>query len=139
MSGATVAIRARGDAATLDIARAANGIVRAAVDRAGGHVIKSLGEGLLLAFPPERAPDAVRELEAARDEATAIWRRFDAGCEFHITATVGPVLIGDLGLALDGATDVWGLTVHGLFKARPNGFVLLPDLKALLDAPPSAV
>src|SRR5579859_485347 len=132
--GATAAIRAHGDQPTLDAAREANAVVRDAVDRVGGRVIKSLGGGLLLAFPVDRAREAVSALQAARAHANLVWRAFDSGCEMHVTATVGTVLVGDLGLVPDQTRDVWGLAVHELFKEKASGFVLLPDLKALLEA-----
>ncbi|MEX2180314.1 MAG: hypothetical protein WD801_16485 [Gemmatimonadaceae bacterium] len=139
VSGATGAIRSHGDVATLEVARAANALVRAAVDGAHGRVIKSLGEGLLMAFPANSAREAVAALQAVREKAGAVWRAFDPGCDMHVKVTVGSVLVGDLGLLSEPTPDVWGLAVHDLFKDRGTGLVLLPDLQALLEVPPNAV
>jgi class 3 adenylate cyclase len=99
---------------------------------AGGVVVKALGDGLLLAFPPDRAREAVAALRAARERAGAVWRAFDGRCEVQVRATVGTVLRGSLGPPGDPRPDVYGDALNRLFALPPAPLALTPELEALL-------
>ena len=132
VAGATAACADHGDAPTLRVVRAAHAEVADAAAAAGGTVVKALGDGLLLAFPAERAREAVAALRVARERAGAVWRAFDARCEVQVRATVGTVLRGPLGPPGDARPDVYGDALNRLFKVPPAPLALTPELEALL-------
>jgi class 3 adenylate cyclase len=132
VAGATVAIREHGDERTLRTARAANVPFVTAATSVDGRVVKTLGEGILLCFPAARARDAVSALRSARDQASVIWKQLDPRCDVQVKMTIGDVLTGAVGAAADRRFDVYGRTLHELFKAPATEFVLLPELAELV-------
>jgi class 3 adenylate cyclase len=65
----------------------------------GGHANKFVGDGLLGVFgAPERLPDhADRALDAAREIAAAVERRFGGDVRIGIGLNSGPVAVGSVG------------------------------------------
>jgi class 3 adenylate cyclase len=132
VASASVAIAIHGDESTLRTARAANVPLIEATISADGRLVKMLGEGMLLAFPADRAEEAVTGLRSARDQATAIWQRFDPRCYVQVKMNVGNVLVGAIGAPADLRLDVYGHVLHQLFKAPAAEFTLLSELAALI-------
>jgi class 3 adenylate cyclase len=97
-----------------------------------GRVVKMLGEGMLLAFPADRAPEAVAALRSARDQASALWQQLDRRCYVQVKMTIGNVLAGAIGAPADLRFDVYGHALHQLFKAPVTDFALLPELAELV-------
>ncbi|MDB4907738.1 MAG: hypothetical protein JWO05_2522 [Gemmatimonadetes bacterium] len=133
VAGSTAACAAHGDVATLDTVRAAHAIFADAAPRAGGTVVKALGDGLLMAFPPNRAADAVAVLREAQGSASALWKAFDARCEVQVKATIGTVLCGPIGPPGDVRVDIFGNALNRLFKLAPGDLALTPELQAALN------
>ena len=132
VAGETAACAAHGDADTVAVLTDYYAIVADAAARAGGRVVKVIGGGILLAFPRDRARDAVDALHAAQAQATALWRAFDGRCRVQVKVTAGPVMRVPLGPPGDERDDVYGHTLNQLFKTPPDDFVLTPDAQALL-------
>ena len=132
VASATAAIADHGDEPTLRTARAANNQLITAASSVGGRVVKMLGEGMLLAFPADRAPEAVAALRTARDQASAVWQQLDRRCHVQVKMTIGNVLTGAIGAPGDLRFDVYGHALHELFKAPAADFALLPELADLV-------
>jgi class 3 adenylate cyclase len=71
--GSTLGCAARGDAAMFATLQAYYTLAAEAADGVGGRFIKGIGDGVLLTFPPERAPAAVQALRAFQERANALW------------------------------------------------------------------
>jgi class 3 adenylate cyclase len=81
------------------------------MDRSGGRVIKYMGDGAMLCWPPQRADDALASLVALRAEVKA-W----AAAEGWETALIvrlhcGTVIAGDFGPAGHAQFDLLGNAV----------------------------
>lgn len=116
----------------LQTVRTANDVLVGATRVAGGRVVKALGEGLLLTFPASRSREAVGALRSARDAADAVWKAFDPECELQVKCTIGEVLVDAAAYSGDASHDVYGSTLHELFKAKASAFLVLPALSAQL-------
>jgi class 3 adenylate cyclase len=95
-------------------------------------VVKVMGDGVLLAFPTDRARDAVAALRAAQTRATTRWRAFDDRCRVVVKMGAGKVLSGRLGAPGDERPDIYGDTLNRLYKAPAGEFVLMPEVDVLL-------
>lgn len=131
-AGATAACARHGDLPTARVIREVAAVYARAAAWAGGEVVKGMGDGLLLAFPPGRARDAVAALREAREEADRLWRAFDRGCAAQVRATAGTVLRGTFGPPGDARPDIYGDVLNRLFKTAPASFTVTPELEALL-------
>src|SRR3954470_4660925 len=84
VDGMMVACAEHGDAATLQVLSRYYALVADAVARSHGRVVKVMGDGVLAAFPCERAADAVARWRELQRTATAHWRDFDARCRARV-------------------------------------------------------
>ena len=130
----TAACRTHGDAATFAALERYYELVHGAVAEAGGRVVKFMGDAALVTFPYRAAPAAATALAAVQKEATAWWQEFDPECRVQVKATVGPVMVGELGVPGAGQLDVIGDTVNRLVKiAATSDLWFTPDLRELLE------
>lgn len=130
--GSTLACAARGDAAMFATLRAYYALAVQAAAGVGGRFIKGMGDGVLLAFPPDRAAAAVAALRAFQERATALWRGFDERCHVQIKVGAGVVHCGLLGGPGAADLDIVGDALNALFKAPWSDFHVSPDAAALL-------
>ena len=130
--GSTLACAARGDAATFATLQAYYALAAHAAAGAGGRFIKGMGDGVLLAFPPDRAAAAVAALRAFQERATALWRGFDERCRVQIKVGAGVAQCGLLGSPGAARFDIVGDALNALFKAPWSDFHVSPDAAALL-------
>lgn len=106
--------------------------ITAAVEPAGGEVIKFIGDGALIAFPADRADDAVIALLDLKEQTDA-W--FDAiGWDSRLIAKVhaGAVIAGPFGP--DGRFDVIGREVNVAATVATRGFALTAEAFRSLGA-----
>lgn len=132
VNGASAACATHGDAATVAVLARYYAIVADAIAATDGDVIKVMGDGVLVAFPFERAGDAVAALHVAQERASAEWRAFDARCSVVVRATAGPVLRVSLGPPGSERPDVYGHALNELYRLTPGEFVLAPQISAKL-------
>jgi class 3 adenylate cyclase len=133
VDGASAACATHGDGTIVTALTAYYALVADAVRTAGGRVVKVLGDGVLLAFPAERAREAVEVLRTAQARGTTRWRQLDPRCVVVVKAGAGEVLSLRLGPPGDERPDLYGHALNQLYKVPPGDFVITPDLHALLD------
>lgn len=87
-------------------------LVHEAVDGSGGTVIKFLGDGALIVWPPDQADDALRGLIGLR-EATRAWAAREAW-DTHLVARLhyGSVIAGMYGPPGHQHVDIIGSAVN---------------------------
>lgn len=129
----TKACAAHGDAAMFDVLSDYYALVARAVTPAGGRVIKVMGDGILLVFPPDRARQAVTVLRAVQADATARWQRFDERCRVQVKVGAGVLTCGLLGPPGQERYDIVGQALNALFKAPWGDFELTAEVTRLLE------
>ena len=108
-------------------------IVTAAVDGAGGVVVKFIGDASLVIFLPERAADGVAALHEIRDAATPVWAEFDSSCEVAANAAIGTVMCGPVGPGATRRFDVIGKLVNEAARMPWGGVTLSQQLRELVE------
>jgi len=130
--GATNACKKRGDAAAFANLKKYYVLVGQAVAAIDGRVIKVMGDGMMLAFSPSRARDAITGLRRMQQDANALWREFDGGCRVQVKVTAGEVMTGLLGVPGEERFDVYGDTLNMLFKPPWDDFLIAAPAEELL-------
>jgi class 3 adenylate cyclase len=118
----TKACAASGDAAWLAALQAYYAIAAQAAGAADGRFVKAMGDGVLLAFPAERAEAAVAALRELQERGTTLWRHFDERCHVQVKGRVLSVLAGLLGAPGEERFDVVGDELNKLFKSPWQDF-----------------
>jgi adenylate cyclase len=98
----------------------------AIVAKAGGRVVKPMGDALLMVFPAAAADAAVSALLALKEEGDRWLATRELPCRHRIKAHVGPVACGPLGPNMEGRFDVYGLTVNAAAMMPSNGLSISP-------------
>jgi len=104
-----------------------------AVQGAGGRVVKYMGDGALLAFPTERADDAVLALLAAKRDTDA-WlagERWDS--RLVVKVHTGSVIAGPFGARDDKRFDVIGDAVNVAARLQTRSFAMSAETFRLLS------
>lgn len=92
----------------------------AAAAHAGGTLVKTIGDGALLVFPPERADDAARSLLQLRDEVNAAMAKAGWMSCLVVKAHLGEVVTGTFA----GRFDIVGREVNVAARLQTRGFAL---------------
>lgn len=98
--------------------------VAAAVQEAGGRVVKFVGDGVLIAFPEGRVDQGVETLLALKDSVDASMARRGWECRLVAKAHFGHVIAGPFGAAGDKRPDVIGKTVNTAAMLDSTGVAL---------------
>lgn len=101
--------------------------VAAAIQSAGGRVIKFIGDATMATFPERSVDSAVRaifDMRLVEDKAMQFrgWV-----CRLQARAHFGDVVAGEVGPDGDRRYDVFGKAVNRAAKLRTTGFTLSPD------------
>jgi len=96
--------------------------IGAAAAAAGGTLVKLIGDGALLVFPPERADDAVAALLALRAEVPALFEGWHA--ELVVKLHAGDVVCGLFGPRDDRRFDVIGGEVNIAARLPTRSFAI---------------
>ncbi|MBI2192470.1 MAG: adenylate/guanylate cyclase domain-containing protein [Planctomycetes bacterium] len=127
--------QARCDRETFDALAQFYAVVGKIVESAGGRVVKFMGDGALLVFPPERARDAVQALKSLSEKARDPLIRLSPQGRLRVRAHVGTAICGPLGTATHEPLDIIGRPVMELFRMPSGDLVVSPELRRLLDGP----
>lgn len=95
-----------------------------AATRAGGTLVKLIGDGALLVFPIERADDAVAELLALRDEVPALFGGDGWHSSLVVKVHAGDVVCGAFGARDDKRFDVIGGEVNLTARLPTRSFAI---------------
>jgi len=114
-------------------------LVADTVERAGGTVVKWIGDGALLVFPPDRGDAAVRALLELRDAVADACARDGWHVALTVRVHAGEVVCGTFGARTDKRFDVIGGEVNLTARLPTKSFAisaeafrtLTPDGRAL--------
>lgn len=133
VDGATAACATHGDRATVAILSDYYARVATILSPAAGQVIKVMGDGALVVFPPDDARAVERACRQAQAEGTRLWQAFDPRCRVRVRLGAGTVVRGRLGPPGAERVDIYGDALNQLFKASGDEFLILPGFAALLS------
>jgi class 3 adenylate cyclase len=133
VDGATAACVTHGDRATVAVLSKYYARVAKALAPAGGQVIKVMGDGMLVVFPPADAKAAATMCREAQSEGTRLWQAFDPRCRVRVKLGAGTLMRGRIGPPGEERADVYGHVLNQLYKANGEEFLILPGLAALLS------
>lgn len=133
VAGATAACATHGDAATVDTLTTYYSLVDETIERAGGRVIKVMGDGVIVTFPVSRARDVIEILRLLQEVATKRWQLFDPRCRLQVKVGAGTLISGLLGPPGRERDDLYGDALNQLFKLPSDDFVLSPAMKRLVS------
>ena len=105
-------------------------LVDQVVAKAGGRVVKFMGDAALMVFPEDSAPQAVAALGELKERAQTLWTGFDATCVVKTKAHVGLAACGPIGP--EKRFDVIGQSVNELFLMPGSGPEVSDALRELL-------
>jgi adenylate cyclase len=134
IAGFAKATRAIGDVELFELLEAYYQLVGDGVARAGGRVIKFMGDGALVTFPVDAPAAAVEALRVVKREVEAWLGEHPMGEWVAVRAHLGSVACGELGTADERRHDIIGHAVVELFRMRYAGFELSAALQEALDA-----
>lgn len=132
VNGSTAACAEHGDSAFVQTVEAYFALAERLARATGGHIVKTLGDGMLITFPVRRARGAVRMLRRLQADGTALWQRLDARCRVVVKAGAGTVIVGRFGPPGARRPDIYGDVLNRLFKLPMQDFTLTPELRALV-------
>jgi adenylate cyclase len=92
--------------------------------RAGGTLVKPMGDGALIVFPPERADAAVDALLELRDDVAAMCAADGWTATLVVRLHAGEVVCGPFGTRTDKRFDIVGREVNLTARLPTRGFAL---------------
>lgn len=98
--------------------------VGAAVQAAGGRVVKFLGDGALIVFPEDGVDRGVESLLTLKDAVDGAMAARHWECRLAAKAHFGPAIAGPFGLIHDKRYDVLGKTVNTAAQLDSTGITL---------------
>lgn len=122
-----------GDAKMFAILKRYYTVVASEIAAANGRLIKVIGDGTLLTFPPGHPRQAVEALWTTQAKANALWREFDERCQMQVKVGIGTVICGLLGAPGEERFDIIGTPLNSLIKAPSGPFEIMPELAGLLE------
>ena len=100
------------------------GLGTEAIERAGGTVVKFLGDGLLAVFPPQHADSAVLGLLAFKQVADQFFRGRHWECRLIVRLHYGTVVAGPLGPTAHQRFDIIGRAVNVAARLESAGIAM---------------
>ncbi len=98
------------------------------IEKAGGKIVKFMGDASLIIFEADRVNEGVIALLNLKKE-TERWLESKSGKNKLIIKThIGPVMCGPIGTENHKAFDVFGLTVNTAAMLQSHGFAMTPQV-----------
>lgn len=94
---------------------------------AGGRLVKTIGDGALLVFPPERADDAVSALLRLRDDVCALLAKEGWTSWLVVKLHAGDVVAGAFGPREERRYDIVGGAVNICARLPTRSFAISAD------------
>jgi hypothetical protein len=120
--------------AMLDLIAGYFQLTGAIIDRAGGKLIKPIGDAGLFAFPAHLADDAIRCAARLRAEGDAWVNARGFPGHARIAMHAGPVAVGMIGAPGDERLDIIGKVVNITAVLQTSGLTLTPAMFRLLSS-----
>jgi class 3 adenylate cyclase len=102
------------------------------VEKAGGTIIKFIGDAGLVFFPIESADACVHAMLALKSKGDRWLKKHGADCEAVVRIHAGSVMLGPLGTELDKRLDIVGRTVNAAACLPSSGFAMSESVFAKL-------
>jgi class 3 adenylate cyclase len=104
------------------------------IARAGGRLIKTLGDAGLAAFPAAEAEAGVDAFQQLRAEGRAWLGERGFQCRTIVKLHLGPVAVGRVGSPGEEILDVYGKTVNVAARLDSTGLAMTPAVFRSLSA-----
>ena len=104
------------------------------IDRAGGHLIKSIGDAGLFIFPEDNPDLALTELQSMKQDVDGWLEKLGYPEIMSIKIQLGPVAPGYIGLKEEMRFDVYGKTVNHAAMMKGWPLAISAQLHAKLTA-----
>jgi len=98
------------------------------VEKAGGKLVKPIGDAGLIVFPEERADDGVVALMELKSAGDRWLEKKGLPCRHNVKAHLGPVHCGMMGTRKDKRFDIYGNTVNVAARIQSSGFAVTPQV-----------
>lgn len=100
------------------------------VRKAGGRIVKTMGDAVFVIFPAKNSKPAIAAIAALKENAKAALEQCNAPCRVRIHAHIGSVAAGPMGA--DNRYDVIGTAVNELFCMPWDGPELSDKFKRVV-------
>jgi len=110
-----------------ELAETVNGFyqrVTAAIDDAGGTVVKFMGDAALIVFSDDAVDVGVDALLAMKDDIDRYWSGLGWESKMILKVHFGTVIAGPFGSAAHARFDVIGSAINQTFRMDSSGFAL---------------
>ncbi|MFH1368805.1 MAG: adenylate/guanylate cyclase domain-containing protein [Elusimicrobiota bacterium] len=98
------------------------------VEKAGGKVVKFIGDAILIVFPEERLNEGVIALKNLKDLGNKWMESRGIPSRHRISAHFGPVVCGLIGTKTDKRFDIYGITVNTAALLKSSGMAVTPQV-----------
>ncbi len=131
IAGFAKACESKSDVETFEMLNQLYMLVGNVIHKAGGSVVKFMGDSALVVFPESDAKQGVAALRELASSSSDVCASFDRTCTVRIKAHVGSVVSGPMGP--DNRFDVIGNTLNQLFLMPWDGPDASAELKSLVE------
>lgn len=98
------------------------GLIESTVQKAGGMLLKPMGDAALIIFEPEKVNEGVAALLELKEKTDQFMSERGYSCKLIVKVGYGPVVCGKIGNSR--FLDVYGSTVNETAMIRSFGFAL---------------
>lgn len=101
------------------------------IEKAGGHIIKFIGDAILIVYPADIAKKAVTNLRLVKESIDSYFKTNEIRCTLYVKAHIGQVTVGKIGTRTKKQLDIFGKTVNSLMRMPSQEFILSSDLQSV--------
>ena len=105
----------------------------ALIQKAGGTVIKCIGDALMIAFPADEASRAIEALLDLKQSGDQWLKQKQIPCHHLVKVHLGPVVAGPIGTPGAERLDIYGKTVNLCVTMESDGWAMSPQVFRALD------
>ena len=88
-------------------------LVETIIAKAGGQVVKFMGDSAMIVFDIEKKDSAKLALQNLKDQSDDLWLEFDADCKLKVKSDICSLVCGEIGL--EKRFDIVGNDLNELF------------------------
>ncbi len=101
------------------------GIVSNEVEKAGGILVKFIGDAAMIAFPAEKTDEGIKTLRALKQKVDAYFVEQDIKqCRLMVKAHYGTAV----STIINGRVDFFGKNINAAAALKTNGFAVTPQV-----------
>ena len=103
------------------------------VEKAGGKIVKFIGDGILIVFPDYLAIEGVNTLKELQQKVSNLFDRESYDCLLRVKAHLGSVTCGRIGTRQDKRFDVFGHHVNQTVLLTGSDFMISKELERFIS------